>query len=423
MKCNFFTSYFLGRSPAGRAFHFKSAHVKAHGAGFPLQSLTRAFRSKVNFVVLFVVGIISLLQASCLYGQDTSKTMKDILIVENRIPTKFTPSQKIDAQILQYHQHKSLQQLLELHSHVFVKNYGVGSLSTISIRGSSAAQTYVNWHGININNAMTGITDFSILPSGLFDGLQIQYGSELENTALSGGIQLINDKPVFSTQTKLSVDAGYESLQNADVLVKYSFSNKFISNTLKLNAFRGKNQFNYYNAQLDSTISLTHANRKHQHIMNDFSLKLNRKNTISLYTWIQLIQRQRPPASFETNSQKEEKISSSKNLITWTNIINYRMNVEFTTGFFTEKYKYQDDAIFLQSNTQVNQIPCKISTTLKPGKDQRIQCDINANHAYLQNNDDQAISRASISLSYQKLNLVKNLNCKANLQKEVSTLF
>ncbi|MBP6625416.1 MAG: TonB-dependent receptor plug domain-containing protein, partial [Chitinophagaceae bacterium] len=346
---------------------------------------------KVNFIILLIV-VISFIQTSFLYGQDTSKTIKDILIVENRIPTEFTPSQKVDAQILQYHQHKSLQQLLELHSNVFVKNYGVGSLSTISIRGCSAAQTYVNWHGINLNNAMTGITDFSILPSGLFDEIQINYGSELENTSLGGGLELMNKKAVFRKSRKLSIDVGYESIQNSDMLASYTFSNKYVSNTLKLNAFQGKNQFNYYNTQLDSTITLTHANRKHQHIMNDLSIRMNRKNTLSLHTWIQFTQRQIPAASFEIVSQKEEKISSARNLLIWNSHINQQINVEFLMGYLTEKYSYQDEAIFLRSNTQVNQIPLKFSSNIKPGHGQLIDVEFNANHAYLNNNQHQALT-------------------------------
>ncbi|MBK9299353.1 MAG: TonB-dependent receptor plug domain-containing protein [Bacteroidetes bacterium] len=90
------------------------------------------------------------------------------IIIKDKKTTQIINTQTIDKQTQLQYQTNSLNHLLALHTNVFVKNYGVGSLSTISIRGSSAAQTAVLWHGLNLNNAMTGLADFSILPVSFF---------------------------------------------------------------------------------------------------------------------------------------------------------------------------------------------------------------------------------------------------------------
>ncbi|HQW46611.1 MAG TPA: TonB-dependent receptor plug domain-containing protein, partial [Chitinophagaceae bacterium] len=114
------------------------------------------------------------------------------IIIKDKKTTQIINTQTIDKQTQLQYQTNSLNHLLALHTNVFVKNYGVGSLSTISIRGSSAAQTAVLWHGLNLNNAMTGLADFSILPVSFFDEIKINYSSNTPN-ALAGHIELSND--------------------------------------------------------------------------------------------------------------------------------------------------------------------------------------------------------------------------------------
>ncbi|MBP6623891.1 MAG: TonB-dependent receptor, partial [Chitinophagaceae bacterium] len=73
--------------------------------------------------------------------------------------------------------------------------------------------------------------------------------------------------------------------------------------------------------------------------------------------------------------------------------------------------------------TQVNQIPLKFSSNIKPGHGQLIDVEFNANHAYLNNNQHQALTRASLFIAYQKLKLFRHLSIKTTLQKEFSNLF
>ncbi len=60
---------------------------------------------------------------------------------------------------------------------LYFKNYGNQQLSTISMRGTSAQQTSVLWHGIPVNYPTLGQMDFSQWPAWLLSSIELQPGS------------------------------------------------------------------------------------------------------------------------------------------------------------------------------------------------------------------------------------------------------
>lgn len=86
--------------------------------------------------------------------------------------TTYTPDSLLLAQSAQL----NLADLLA-RSGFYVKTYSSGSLASIGIRGSSAAQTPVIWNGINLQSSSNGQNDFALLPVFLFDRLTVQPGS------------------------------------------------------------------------------------------------------------------------------------------------------------------------------------------------------------------------------------------------------
>ena len=72
--------------------------------------------------------------------------------------------QSLDSSILTNPQHLNLGDLLSKKSHLFIKSYGIGSLATVSLRGSGSAHTQLNWNGISLNSCMNGSSDLSLFP-------------------------------------------------------------------------------------------------------------------------------------------------------------------------------------------------------------------------------------------------------------------
>ena len=77
-----------------------------------------------------------------------------------------------------------------------IKSLGTGALSTASFRGGSAAQTRVNWNGINITPPMSGVFDFSQFPVFFADNVNLYYGSSHVKSgtgAVGGSVNIFND--------------------------------------------------------------------------------------------------------------------------------------------------------------------------------------------------------------------------------------
>ena len=72
----------------------------------------------------------------------------------------------------------TLSDLLTRTTPVFIKESGNGMLATISMRGTSASHTNVNWEGVNINSKTMGQVDFNQMPLFFFDKVGVYPGGE-----------------------------------------------------------------------------------------------------------------------------------------------------------------------------------------------------------------------------------------------------
>ena len=350
-------------------------------------------------------------------------TLQQVTILGYKEPQTASNEQKIDSTLQQFYKHTNLQHLLQLHSNVFVKNYGVSTLSTISIRGSSAAQTTVRWQGININNAMTGITDLSTIPVSLFDECSIQYGSQANNNSLSGGINLANAAPMFVKNHKASVAVGYESLQNQSIAAQATISNKHIANTFKAHYLQGQNRYSFFNIDKDRQDTLTHAHQIQWGLLNDFYWRINPYHLFSIHSWVQTSKREIPPATFENTSAKQEQTTSIRNMLEYNYAAQYPFSINSKIGLLHEQYAYQDSLIFLSTQASLLTVPFITKLEFKPHYRHTSVVELTANHARLLQPTDATLNRASLMASYSIDRFMSRFNIKATMQYEVSDVF
>ena len=103
-------------------------------------------------------------------------------------------------------------QLNELPSIAF-KNYGNYQLSSIALRGTSAAHTLLLWNGIPVNSPTLGQGDFSLFPSFLMDDVSVHYGNGsamVGSGAIGGTVSMDYSAPIFQNHFKpgLSLSMG-----------------------------------------------------------------------------------------------------------------------------------------------------------------------------------------------------------------------
>lgn len=92
---------------------------------------------------------------------------------------------KFEAEELALYSGDNISRILEERSNVFVRNYGLGGLTTVSLRGMSPNQTQVIWNGFRINDPMNGLIDFSLIPSNFVNSLEVSSGNS--STAYGSG--------------------------------------------------------------------------------------------------------------------------------------------------------------------------------------------------------------------------------------------
>jgi len=157
-----------------------------------------------------VLGIL-LLPGLLLAQEADTMLLEEVEILG--IPTeKYTVGSKvntIDSMARVSQVNGSLQDLLQQETPLYLKEYGYGMASTISLRGTSASHTAVLWNGLNLNSYTLGAADFSNLPVFMFDQVQVHYGGGSAfygSDALGGSI-------VLQSQTEHQEGYGGQLLQ------------------------------------------------------------------------------------------------------------------------------------------------------------------------------------------------------------------
>ena len=99
---------------------------------------------------------------------------------------------------------ESFSDILQNNTTLYVKRYG--SLSTPSFRGTSASHTLFLWNGIPINSLSSAQTDLRLIPTNLFNDINISYGgnSTVFGSGSVGGSIHLNNKAVFKKNKEVS---------------------------------------------------------------------------------------------------------------------------------------------------------------------------------------------------------------------------
>ena len=358
-----------------------------------------------------------------LVAQDTTHVLKNAFIYEQKKEIHFSDIQPVSQAILNNFQNTTLQQLLEMHSNVFVKNYGISTLSTISIRGSSAAQTQVNWHGVNINHAATGLTDFSTLAVSMFDHIDIQYSSSFKNTSLSGSVNLDDSKPEFKRDFKMKAALGYESLQNISALASVLYSDQVVYNKTKIMVNHAQNRYSFYNEDKDDMQSNKHAKSKQIGVMNDFAVNIRSKHVLSIYSWLQHTQREIPATTFEPFSAKEESISSFRNIFEFKPKGNDYYSTTSSLATLLDHYSYEDSTVHIQSKVFTLTLPYSKTFHLKLNRNNNFYFKLMGRSSFMLNQSNNNLHTIGFNSSFTRENILKRIAVKLFVQKEISNIF
>lgn len=222
----------------------------------------------------------------------------------------------------------SLDKGLNAQSSAFIKSYGAGSISTISLRGGSSTQTLVKWQNIPITNPMLGLNDFSLIPMYNFNAITLNIGgSSVTNGsgAMTGVIELKNN-PVFKEKISTDVNLNYGSFNKKSLGTNFAFyKNKWAFKTTFFTT-SADNDFKYKTSN-GETKSQRHAFGKNRALTTSAYYFYSQNSFLQLDAWLQNTFRQIPPTTTQNNSASDLT----------DDLYRYNLSYQFTNDIFSFK--------------------------------------------------------------------------------------
>jgi iron complex outermembrane receptor protein len=286
---------------------------------------------------------------SCMTAQDmapdTMLNLNDVNIYSSRI-SKFAKGQelvKIDSLTRTEYPAGSLAELMTGFTSSYIRNYGQGTLSTLSFRGTSANHAGLLWNGIRVSPPNIGYVDLSLVQGNFFNDISILYGGAspmFGSGSIGGGIHLesrpVFDRSGFDLGLCLSAGSFGTMALEGNAIV---FDKKFYSRTA-YSFFDAANDFSYANLQ-DKNENLTHAAIFKGGFIQDFAYRLPGNQYLMASAWFQYADREIPPTLTEEKSEAVQMDRSWRTLALWKDY-NERNILEAKLAYFNEFTLYKD---------------------------------------------------------------------------------
>ncbi len=246
----------------------------------------------------------------------------------------------------------NIAELLSAESGVFIKSYGLGSLSTSSLRGGSAGHTLVLWNGLPLQSPMLGLLDLSLLPINSAEEVTLQKGgkSAAWGSGAIGGLISLKNKPDFSHKFSLNSSVAVGSFGYRQQQFQYGFGSKKFQSRTKVFSQQAENDFSYFIAENLPDRKQSNARLSQQNILQDLYWKLKSNQQISVHLWQQYSDRQIPPTNVQNLSVAHQDDRSLRGIINWKKV-GERTVLQVKGGFVKEDLDYFDDQQLLESRS------------------------------------------------------------------------
>lgn len=238
----------------------------------------------------------------------------------------------------------SVAEFLQNQTGIYVKSYGGGGLSTISIRGASASQTAVLWNGFQVQSPMLGLLDWSLLPVNFSDEITLQHGgnSAVWGSGAIGGAVLMENKSDFETKRQLEIKSGVGSFGWWNGRASAKFASQKLASSTRIFHQKSTNDFTYQPSPLQPEKRQTNAAFRQSGLLQEFYWRPSGNWQLGWQTWLQQTYREIPPTTTQTRSEANQADEAIRTAINsrWSigqNIIQAR------SALFRESIRYRDE--------------------------------------------------------------------------------
>lgn len=274
----------------------------------------------------------------------------------SQLGKKYEP---IDSNIKQQFRFNSVADVLSFNTPVFVKSYGPGGVSTTAFRGGNASQTAVLWNGFNIQNSMLGQADLALLPSVLFETIDVEYGgsSSVFGSGAVGGSIHLNNKTPFNAGliTTTNFGGGSFGMKNASTRILFG-KQRFVSST-KVYGMYSENNFKYNDRKNTEVIERTQKNAGYTFygLMQEVKFLISARQMLTVNAWLNSNKR-RLPAFDPLAESKTWQLDQAMRFTPSWNYVQTKFKSVVRAAFFSDIINYTDSLVPLFSKSRVNTV-------------------------------------------------------------------
>ncbi len=224
-------------------------------------------------------------------------------------------------------------------SDLYIKNYGIGQLSTFSVRGLGPENVAIIWQGIPINSPLNGLMDLNQVPNSLLQS--IQYSTD-DNRLCSGGFLALNQTQVPENIVAISSTSYLSNLFSH----KIDGSFKFKKTTLSFNNqfTHGKNNYEHINTS-NGRGRLDHNSVNQYNTQIFYKYELG-KMDLNLGFWYQYQDREIPSSDFYPVTTQS---LIDRNYRSYIGVSNTKWDLKLS--YSNEAQKYDDQDLFFPTHS------------------------------------------------------------------------
>lgn len=248
-----------------------------------------------------------------------------------------------------FNEAKTLNEALRENSGLYFKNYGSGQLSSISIRGTSAAQTDLLWNGVKLNSPSLGQVDVALFNAGMSD--QVELGGVARSGNVGGYVNFQNDSRVDSG-VMFNASVTYGSFNTVRTYGKARYGNGRVSGTTRISYLQSDNNYPFINTYKagQPEQKLTNAKVQLLNFMQQLNAAINASNTMQFNVWLSDAQRQIPPVISKPDSKESQDDYSARTSLTWKGSFG-KMNMNVTSAFLHDVIHYRNPESYLDEKS------------------------------------------------------------------------
>ncbi|WP_019946208.1 TonB-dependent receptor [Hymenobacter aerophilus] len=286
----------------------------------------------------------------------------------------------LDSVALNNYRTGTLADALGARTAIYIKNYGPGQLSSITLRGTSARHTAVLWNGFNINLPSLGEADFALLPINGSTQVEVQpgpAGATYGNGAVGGTVQLsaaARGPADWGRGWHGTVQGDYGSFGLGAGLATAGFSNQKVALRTSFSYRRADNDFPYYVGEGRDQVRQRQENAafRQTSFTQDATLRLGQRGELSAAVWLTDADRQIQPGIGTNNTRAQER-DQSRRLTAGYRHVSSRREWAVRAAWFEDVINYRDEVSGLsESRVRTSQAQAEHTWRLAPNASVRL---------------------------------------------------